>query len=704
MSEHDQSLTPQTDILYFVGQAVSRVAGSRCGFIHEALQNSFVAGATRFEIYSAGRGKEHQMMFVDNGKGMGPTGRQAFCDLGKSPYRNNPHVRSKHGYGRLSSMMKYRHVMVTDCSEQEADSGLMYVMEFDWEDLIRGYENRDTVIPVKAVPRNLSDVLLPEGATSGVSILLSGRRDRVEVLTVDTLVRDLARVLDLPPWHDEKNGVCAGAGEPMLPIQFESDNAEGSLLKWDEPKHGHLGAVKIQVAVDAHTDGRRQLRVGTVQETICSWRDFVNDIPPDLWDESLDILMHPLVRGHIHFSGLMPYRGGDSLSFVSELYASPVLPALLSFLRMQVVPDVQKKLEGSVKVQDSDEDQSLLDGLADMIRSVGSEKGTPLAPEPKKLMVSPSYVELECGHTREFEVTVHDPRISHIIWDTKNCAGRVSSLRDDGFRIRYTAPSKVDGGFGCYQLVAYDANNPATRFVVTIDVFAGYRLRISPATVRITPGARVELGVKGAADITDATKNGADVAWRLVDGERMPACGLAVLQTGEERLVGTTHGLSVMFQAGEEEGDFQVEAWVVNKREQTLASAQVHVLLPQPSRKKDGAEPTGGGEGGGNEIWLDGEQYTLTFMRLPQMDSMASLQPSKTGPSTVIINLGHPGFAPLKGNRIATLQVAFDRFLLAHYLHLGEVDVEAMGKFDDTRGKLAAGLQVSPSVEAVAKP
>lgn len=652
---------PQADLKYFIREATKGIGGSRFGFILEALQNSLVAGATKFIIVTLGRGASREIWFVDDGRGM-EEGKpmDSFLDLALSPFRGVETVRSDKGYGRFTNMHKMNHLEAYNRPDG-LDPAWVYKVEFDWDDLLDQYGKPNAKsFEWKLVPAQEENFFLPEGSDHGVCIKLTNPVENSSIPSAKAIVQELGN--KLPPFVVDMIQVYDG--ETFLPLAKRSLTPEEHWLCYEEPNRADLGYVYVDLYQRKKRSSGDDLYVGWVQhgskgcvhgERLMPWQELLRNCPEDCWDPELDIIGISGVSGDLLCERFMPFRSGQGEALDDRFYTSKVFADFRTYLSVHVAKPIYDRLNVIQTEERKKQEEDLREFLTEFL---GEGPGPYL---PKLLQIAGAKeIHLISGEKHEFTILRQDPSIRQVEWSlTPAVTPKPSLMPRIGKAVIFTAP-KIDQGTVELTLVAQDVDNSKTRDEVKIHVTRQRQLSIKPKTPTVAPGHRITFEAVHYQDLANAAKEGRDLKWRIeesgADG------GFVAVVNDQELLSDTATGPIVQYQAGAHEcpEGYPVELRILNT--QHIAKTSLSVMNRVPT-----TTPPHGGSGKG--IKLEDVSYNIQSRRIPNDGTWpvvgVTLRPGgKVG--TAEFNLEHPAVKHLAGNRMALHHKLMTYFVMGH--------------------------------------
>lgn len=622
--EIETEIIPQVDFKSLLEKATKNIGG-RLGIISEPVWNSEDAEATNIWVFVENEGDKdkYSITFLDNGRGMGPKGRQAFVDVAKSHFKEQKFKRGRHGLGVKRMMADFQYCEAVDISAEEKDG--MRVMSFSWDDWLERVEgNKDIHLFVKKNPRNPCSIGLPKDST-GVYIRLWGPRGQYYTINevVDTLATYLA------PWVTKKV-LVSNDGRTWTPLKTRE--FVGEQIEFEE-NHPILGRIIVNIYLPKSVTEGDALRIGAIGP-VCDYRDFKSYLPAHLKKSLSDVFDNPIVNGIIDVARFNEFSDAYRKSFDVSLFETPLMEEFVHFLDYTLADKVAERL-GWVEAAVEDEYQRrLMEEVAELCSVLDDEKIGPKPSPEHPLVLTVKNIEVLRGQKVNISVRRHSTTIKNFSWDASMAGGSVDT--EEGKQVIYTAGDKV----GEYELVCFDADNPDTRSGVKISIVPKFQLRISPSQVTLEMGESITLHAK---NVEEDTSGAANLRWRTDEPEGK---------------FDATRGDMVTYTAGYQEDTYTV---TVYDRQKTTkqATAYVTVVKEKPERKPAEDDV---------HIIIEGRKYKLKARGVAGSSMLSWKSGDKTSKYVEIhVNWAHLALQQArKESKSACRQILIRQVLLTH--------------------------------------
>lgn len=617
---------------------LTRDIGGLLGLFIEALWNSYEHGqAEHIWVTVRGKGVGYEIDILDDGSGMNAARRQRSVDLAvQDPKRGGRNYMGL-GMKRMAADFRHAKIMTISADEQKADPDgyPMWVIEYDWDKLFDLLAGRASgTINARPVSPDWDLIGLPKGS-SGTKIVLTGAREEREHFMPERLRRLLSE--SLSPWVAERVFVN---GEPLPKRQIV-----GELLREKVHDEVMLGDIRLELYAPKEWTSRDRLMVGA-HEGICEWRDFCEQIPPDVLKNRLGIMANG-VFGVIYVPALARFVTPSRRDFEARLFASPEIGALVDCLDSLVVGDVERILGVVKQSAVSQRDKRLVDDLTDYMRPLGG--GPRIAPK-SNLEVTPFELELlpSSRMPEEIRVSKYNDDLT-LVWETKKAGGRVEVL-EGGETVKYWSGEHT----GVYEMFCYYKEEPGTRATVKIRIVARKTLRVQPERATVHPGRIRTLRAINWEDDSSGVKN---LTWKLADDDRE---GTFVIPGRDRKhFRRTATGDEVEYRAGSVEDTFRVTLFD-SKKQAKQAYCDVTVTK-EPERNPTPQDPKGG-------ITIGGVVYEFVVRPAEKSSALATVVPTSSSRKQIHINTAHPGFIDTTKRRgyDGALVLMLEQVLLQH--------------------------------------
>ena len=631
------SFSPQIDMMSVLGSVVGVIGGPLGAFI-EAIFNSEDANATEIKvaINNFGKADAYEVIFLDNGTGMGPAGRDAFMNLGMSLRRSQSMKRGRHGLGAKRTMFDFTWCEVYDISREDP-SDQMCTWTFKVEDYLRRLSGDEKVeLPLRMILRDPTLIGLSEGST-GVRIRLWGARGRM--YAPDTVRKYVPRHLN--PWLIDKvsiNGERLGQREII-----------GEAICDEVENDPQLGRILFRLYIPQDRTDTDTLQVGAF-EPLATWQEFYEILQshhPALAKHCPDIFAkYPQICGTILVTGFASGRSGFSKSFEPDFFSREVkkITAFLQWLDFTLVPRIHDVM-GIIEEKDtSAQSQRLIEDVSQLLSLLGVHKKDPVPPQPKRLELTVKTAELLPGEEIKIRVRRSATDIRTITWNCPKGGGRIRKDTPDGREITYTAPS-IPGTV--HKLIACGDDQESTTAEVVIDVVPQRVLRIHPPSLTVEPGEEIRLKAINWMDFTPDEKK---LVWLKDPDDK------------DGKFISSHRGEVVRYQVGSREGQYKIELFLDKNRTVTAAS-WVTVMRGAPPTTRPGKGDVAEG------VQIEGIAYRLVPMPSPTTMELSWLGPTKGDLAEIYINTDHPLLREVKGGHFARIQLLLGRTLLHHLEH-----------------------------------
>lgn len=547
----EKEITPRVDFDSLLEKATKNIGG-RLGIFSEPVWNSEDAEASNIWITVENEKdpESFSITILDNGKGMGPRGRQSFMDVAMSLSKEKGFKRGRHGLGVKRMKADFKFCEIVDISADEKDDK-MRVISFPWNDwLLKLQGDKSVSLAVNTLPRDPVKIGLPRNST-GVRIRLWGPQGRFYSISevIDTLATYLA------PWLAKKILVSSN-GQKWLPLKTRE--FIGERIEYEET-HPTLGRIIVNLYLPKSTTEGDALRIGAIGP-VCDFKDFKSYFPEHLRKRLPDVLDNPIVNGLIDVARFNEFSDAYRKSFDVSLFETPMMRDFVDFLEYQLSDQIEEKL-GMVQDELSDEMQSrLMEEVAQLCNVLGGERTAPV-PQERPLILSVKNIEVLRGQKVAIAIRRHSTTIKKFEWDDTRSGGSIDT--DEGKQVVYTAGDKV----GEYELTCFDADRAETRATVNISIVPKFQLRISPSQATLEVGESITLHAK---NVEDDSSGAANLRWRSDEPEGK---------------FDATRGDIVTYTAGYQEGTYLITVYD-RKKESKQATAVVTVVKERPERAR----------------------------------------------------------------------------------------------------------------------
>lgn len=616
------AIRPKVNLASLIPSATRNISG-RWGLFVEAVTNSEDYKAANIWISVLGKGQDQEIIFLDDGEGMGPDRRQAFMSVAFSTSKDDEEKRGRHGLGTKRMSAEFKFCEVIDISQKEND-GKMRILSFGWDEWLEKLIAEED-IPVGELKRDHALLGLSPGKT-GVRIRLWGPRgDRS--YTAEQVMNHLGN--QLAPWVAKKVRVSSDTRDwkPLKTRELLGDEIE------HRDNHPVLGNVYVRIYTPKIRTETDSLRIGALGP-VCDFSEFRNQLPEYLYQQLPRVFSNPLVCGIIDVSKFNKYSDNSRTNFDASLFESELMMAFINYLSLELEDEVEERL-GEVESEVDDQFQrALLEEVADLCSALGGERFTGPVP-PKNIILTVKSLELLSGEKASISVRRHPETTKKFVWNSKNSGGSVNT--NEGDEVVYTAGDNV----GEYVLGCADAQNSEIFSEVKICIVPRKLLRLSPAQATLEIGET--LSIK-AINYDDDSSGAENLVWATDESE------------GKCR---PTRGAHINYQAGNRLGTYEVSCTDRQNRRKR-ATCIVTVVKEKPERDKRTQDDT--------SVVIDGVRYRLFSMNNPNSPLLSQAYGTKkTKYVDIHINFKHPVLIQARSEgKFSSRQVAIRQVLMHH--------------------------------------